>query len=85
MRSAMTWRSCSGPKMPASATFCDLVRVRVDVAAHHVEFGGAAGDGGDGLVAVGGQEVRDEVGEELLVPLLVLGDPADQALAAPAR
>ena len=27
-----------------------------------------------------GQAVRDEVGEELLVPLLVPGDPADQVL-----
>ena len=37
-------------------------------------------DRGDRLVAVVGQAVRDEVGEELLVPLLVPGDPADQVL-----
>ena len=80
IRSEITWRSAASSKMPASAMTFALVGVGVDVRADDVEFGGAARDRLDRLVAAGVQAVRDEVVEELLVALLVAGDPADQTV-----
>jgi hypothetical protein len=53
-----------------------LVGVCVDVRTDDVEFGGATRDRLDRLVAMGFQQMRDEVVKELLVTLFVAGDPA---------
>jgi len=79
MRSAITLRSCSGPKMPASAHVGDLVRVRVDVPPT-TRFGCATGIASTVSSRLEVTQCATMLEKNSSWRSFVDGDPADQAL-----
>ena len=77
IRSETTSRSAAVVEDARVGDDPNLVPVGVDVPADHTEVGGAARDRLDRLVAAELQAMRDQVGEELFVALLVLAIRSD--------
>ncbi len=80
MRSEITWRSVASSKMPASATLRTLsayASMSAPTTSSSAARRAIASMVSSRLVS---QEMCDEVVKELLVTLLVLGDPADETV-----